>query len=45
MVPTAVQPAVSAWENPNTSRNSPADDSTVPGQSIGGRVAGRLVRR
>jgi len=44
IVSTAVQPAVSAWEKPKTMRNRPAEASTVPGQSIRGREAGRLLR-
>src|SRR5260370_40113018 len=40
----AVQPAVSAWEKPKTIRNNPAQASTLPGQSIPGRTAGRLLR-
>jgi hypothetical protein len=38
-VSVAVQPAVSAREKPKTMRNSP-----VPGQSIRGGLAGRLLR-
>ena len=44
MVRAAVQPAVSACENPKTMRNSPAEASTAPAQSIRGRLSGRLVR-
>jgi hypothetical protein len=44
MVSAAVQPAVSAWENPKTMRNNPAEARTVPAQSIRGRAAGRLPR-
>ncbi len=44
MVSGAAHPAVSAREKPNTIRNSPAEASTVPGQSSRGRVAGRLAR-
>ena len=44
IVSGAVHPAVSAWEKPKTMRNSPAQASTAPGQSIGGLVAGRLLR-
>ena len=43
MVSAAVQLAVSAWENPKTMRNRPAEASTAPAQSIRGRMAGRLV--
>ncbi len=44
MVSAAVHPADSAWEQPKTIRNSPAQASTAPGQSIGGLTAGRLLR-
>ena len=43
MVRGAVQLAVSACEKPKTIRNSPAQASTAPIQSIRGRTAGRLV--